>query len=223
MGSKLVEMEQADPSSPTVIEQQKAAQLLVDMAQLKMVLPFMGCEKSISEAARETGLAVDAMTYRVKRLLSLGIVHEARKQPRKGRAVTHYQAAPAFFIPVTVIPHETIEQLLQKTDAVMYRRIARAMVRELYTAPTDHWGVLVERGPDGMPSLGLVPGSGGWRFDQLLAGDAPALLSSWMPLRLNFADAKELQRELFALLGRYADREGAQTYLLGLAFAPMDE
>ncbi len=44
-----------------------------------------------------------------------------------------------------------------------------------------------------------------------------------MPLELSYEDAKTLQRELFELIGRYAGREGPDTYLLGLQLAPVDD
>lgn len=214
-------MEQQASSSPRVIRDHRAAQLLVDLEQLRLVLPFMGRERSISEVARELGLAVDAMTYRVKKLVRLGLLEIARREPRKGRAINHYRAALAFFVPVDVLPHTTTEELYERSDAPLRRQIARSMIEALYESGSFRdWGVLVRRDAGGNPQLGLAPRSADWNFGRLLESDAPALLSSWMPLTLDFEDAKALQAELFALIEKYAPRQGSQRYLLGVALAP---
>ena len=55
-----------------------------------------------------------------------------------------------------------------------------------------------------------------------LALDAPATLSLWRDqLTLDFEDAKELQREMFALVQRFQKRRGAQRYLVRMGLAPV--
>jgi DNA-binding MarR family transcriptional regulator len=196
-------MKHENSSSPKVIHHEKAAQILVDIEQIKVILPFMGQERSISEVARELNLAIDAMTYRVKRFVKLEILEEVRKEARKGRAITYYKAATAFFVPVKAIPNQTTEELFEQADSLMRKEIARSMTEALYNAvPFQEWGVLVTRNPSGNPQLGLTPPSADWNFGKLLEPDAPALLSSWMPLKLEFEDAKALQAELFTLIGK---------------------
>ena len=181
----------------------------------------MGRARSIGDVAKTVGLAVDAMTYRVKRLVALGILEEVRKEARKGRAIAYYQAATAFFVPIKVLPHETTEDLFEHADGLMRRQIAKSMTAALYDAfPFQDWGVLVQCDSNGNPGMSLAPPSATWDFADLLSPQAPALMSSWMPLMLEFEDAKALQAELFALLGRYAQKQGTQPYLLGLALAP---
>ena len=222
--AKLVEMKQVSSSSPRVVQNEKAAQLLVDVEQLKLVLPFMGQERKISEVAKELGLAVDAMTYRVKRFVKLGILEEVRQEARKGRAISYYRAASAFFVPVRVIPNQTTEDWFMQVDTTMRQKVAKSMTSALYEAvPFQDWGVLVGRDPDGSPQLGLTPPSADWGFENLLEPTAPALLSSWTPLKLDFADAKALQKDLFELIGTYAQKQGSSDYLLGLALAPDEE
>ena len=224
LSAKLVDMKREDSSSPKVIRDEKAARLLVDVAQLKLVLPFMERERSVGEVAKQLGLALDATTYRVKKLVKLDILYETRKQARKGRAVTYYRAASAFFVPVDVLPNQTTEELLGQADVPMREQIARSMTRALYEAsPFQNWGVLVGRDSSGNARLGLAPPGADWAFENLLAPGAPALVSSWMPLELEFEDAKALQAELFSLINKYAQKGGSQTYLLGLALSPTDD
>ena len=216
-------MKQPNSSSPKIVDEEKAAQLLVDLEQVKLVLPFMGQERSISEVAKDLDMAVDAMTYRVKRFVKLGLLEETRKEARKGRAITYYCAASAFFVPVKSIPNQTTEELFLHSDVGMRHTIAKSMTKALYESTSfENWGVLVQKSPDGKPSLGLTPPSADWGFEKLLDASAPALLSSWMPLSLEFEDAKALQADLFQLIGKYASKQGSQDYLLGLALAPVE-
>ena len=217
-------MKQQHSTSPQIVQNEKAAQLLVDLEQVNLVLPFMGRERRIGEVAEALGMAVDAMTYRVKRFMKLGILEETRKEPRKGRAISYYRAAPAFFVPLKVIPNRTTEDLLMEADAAMRKQVVESMTRALYEAVSfQDWGMLVQADPNGKAQLGLVPPSHDWGFEKLLSPDAPALLSSWLPLRLEFEDAKALQQELFGLIEAYAQKQGPNAYLLGLALAPVEK
>ena len=73
--------------------------------------------------------------------------------------------------------------------------------------------------------LDVVPGRDGWSDDTLLADAAPAVLFNWAPLQLTRAQAKQLQRDLTAVLDRYRDNGPPPTatpsHLLGLFLTPL--
>jgi hypothetical protein len=49
---------------------------------------------------------------------------------------------------------------------------------------------------------------------------APAVVFNWVPLALDEQQAKELQRDLLALIRRYQQHSEAPTHLLGLFLTP---
>ena len=157
--------------------------------------------------------------------MSLGLLRIVRRVPRKGRAIRTYRAvADSFFAPLHSLPDTTLEELLENGDADPRRRVARGMVAAMREAPTFlDWGVHVTVGDAGDLSVSIGPAEPDWQPARLLEGGAPAVVSSWVPLRLGFEDAKALQRELFDLIGRYSARTGPQEYLLGIALTPAPE
>lgn len=57
-------------------------------------------------------------------------------------------------------------------------------------------------------------------FKELLAPEAPAIMLSLYPLRLSAEDAKALQQEMVALLGKYGTRPGPNAYLTLVGLVP---
>lgn len=222
MRATLLEMERADSSSLKIVTDEESARLLSDPKQARLLLPFLGRERTLTEAAEELGLRLDAMYYRVKRLERPGLVRVVRLLERKGRAIRTYQAsASAYFVPLTAVPDATVEQLLEQGDAGPRKRVTEGLAAALKDATlTIQFGIHVRLDPSGEPSIGLGPQDADWQPQHLLDAAAPALLTSWVSLQLDFADAKALQRELFDLIARYAALGGAQSYLMGVSLVP---
>lgn len=59
------------------------------------------------------------------------------------------------------------------------------------------------------------------RIWNTLTPEAPAVLSRWGVLHLDFETAKRMQRDLDALWRRYAEQTGPQAYAVRLAVAPI--
>lgn len=216
-------MERRDSSSFRTVREPKAAKLLADLERVQVLVPFLGRERSISEVAEQLGLPVDATYYRVRRLVDAGLLEVARTVPRNGRALKLYRAAAdRFFVPLEALPEQTAEEFLGRGDEATRTRMARNVARVLRDLPRHlRMGLHVGASDDGRPNIGLGPAEPDWRADGMLEPGVPAIVSSWMPLHLGYDDAKALQRELFALIGRYADRHGPDAYLLGLQLAPV--
>ena len=75
-------------------------QALGDPVARSFFLPFLGRENRIAEAAAEVGCSVNAMLYRVRRLVDIGLLELVREEPRAGRPVKVYRSVhPAYFVP----------------------------------------------------------------------------------------------------------------------------
>jgi hypothetical protein len=58
----------------------------------------------------------------------------------------------------------------------------------------------------------------------MLDKNRPAVLSAWRDsVYLDFEDAKTLQREMFELLKKYQQKQGAQRYIVRLGIAPINQ
>ena len=83
------------------------------------------------------------------------------------------------------------------------RRLPCLFVRKSYYINTD-----------------LSPRGQGFDFAEFLAPDAPALMSSVMPMRLSQRHAKNLQLEMQHLLEKYMILGGSQDYVLHIGLTP---
>lgn len=211
-------------SSPDVrhtVTTAAAALVLARADRRRFLEPFVGRELSPAEAARELGVAVEDMAYRVRALRAAGLLVPTRTEARAGRPVTRYRAATEIRASVALLPRADTRALLETVDAG-----GRTAFLDALAAGADRWGlrnwtVRLHRTPGGI-RLDLVPDREGWAQDTLLGEGAPAVLLHWAPLALSTQQAKELQRELSAVLGRYAGEvSGAPTHLLGLALTPL--
>ena len=219
MWAKLLGMEEPDSTSWVELNTSEAARVLV-ADERRFLEPFMARERSVGEVARELGVAVDALAYRVRRYERLELLQKTREVPRKGRAVKYYRGAAAYRVPLSVLPLADLEELVRVLDAPMRERFFRGFAGLLEGAGLSGWAVHCYRDTSDRARLELAPPVEGWRPEDVLRPEVPALLFSWAPLTLGAAQAKELQAELWALLQRYYGNADAPTHLVGLFLAP---
>lgn len=204
-----------------IVHEAEIADLLTNPETLRQLEPFLARDSTVSEAARLTGTLPNTMLARVRRWTRLGLLEVTREEQRAGRPVRWYRtSADSWFIPFDTTSAESLESSLKQRDEWWSSRLRAAVVRAR-EEQVGTWGTRVYRDRRGFlqVQMALSPDSN-WTS---LAPDRPAVLAAWRDgLYLDFEDAKELQRELFALLLRYQGREGAQRYLLRLGLAPLD-
>jgi hypothetical protein len=196
-----------------------AAKLLARPELVRLLKPFMGQPISIKQAAVLMGLEVERLYYRVQQFVEAGMIKVVSEQPRRGRAVKLYHAtAKAFRVPAGVVPPALMESL----------EWADAWREEFYQAirRTQHYGqwLLVFLNPDGtLTWSGFYDPNQRPQNPAVLSEDFPAVLNQWTAsLFLEPAEAKELQRELWSLFGRYHGRGGPKRYGMHVGLAPLE-
>ena len=200
------------------VEEADRADALLDARTLRFLAQFARAEASADAAARELGVNHSTLAYRVARLLESGLLVPAGTGPSRARRVRLYRtAADVFFVPFGATRlAEPVDVLLRE-----YGPVQRAIFRNFLEAgfafvgldAARDFGFVVALGPGGdmVARHGPDPSSR-WSADTS-APDAPALHAGWGELRLDFADAKALQREMTELFARYSRRRGGGTYL----------
>lgn len=209
------------------ITSREAADTLTDPAKRRYLEPFIRRERTLTQAARDLGLAPTTLLYQVRRLQRLGLLRVVRREPRRGRASPVYRAsAERFFVPFESTSAATIEELLFDFEVVTLKSIIRGFTRAL-SRRAERWGLGLGLAADGKLEFDVLPQHDkGWRSKARQAtDDHPALLHDYLTVALTDADAKAVQRAMIALeldvRGRDAPEEGA--YLLHLAIIPLDE
>ncbi len=197
-----------------------AAEALTDPQTLRHLAPFLGRTSTVADAARESGEKPNTTLKRVQRFVELGLLEVVGERKRPGRPVKLYRTvADVFFVPFEATHSESLEAALAERDAyweaMLRRNVVRARSERLGT-----WGTRFYRDTRGRLQVqtAVTPDVNATTLDQ----DGPAVLSLWRDqLTLDFADAKELQREMFALVQRYNSRQGSQRYLVRMGLAPV--
>jgi hypothetical protein len=205
--------------SLTVTEPAVAAALM-NPRTLRQLEPFLNCERTVLEAARESGVKPNTMLARVKRFVTLGLLVVVREVPRAGRAVKVYTTrAESFFVPYEITPSETLEVSMQERERYWERLLRKNVVR-VRSEDVGSWGTRIYRDTRGRLQVqaALTP----VQNYTMLAPERPAALSAWRDaIYLDFDEAKALQREMFDLLKKYQQKSGAQRYILHLGLAPI--
>jgi DNA-binding transcriptional ArsR family regulator len=206
-----------------VKEKERAAVLLEDKT-LRFLVPFVGRESSADDAAKQLGVSLTTLVYQLKRLQGFGLLELIREKKRRGSSIKLYRATgDAFFIPFRATPYERPEELLLRDYDPLHRKLLacflEAAIEFLGMRSVDEFGLRitlegkhlsVRHAPNPKRTLEVDP----------TKADAPAILNQWEELKLNFEDAKALQRDLATVLNRYRSKSGSGSYLAHVAVAP---
>ena len=205
-----------------IVRDPAAARMLVRPSGLRRLEPFMGPPRSVGEVARTTGEKPNTVLRRVGRLIDLGLLEVAEERPRAGRSIRRYRAAAdVFFVPFEATGAADLTSALAERDADWERLLRRHVVRARREA-MGTWGTRIYR--DGRGRLQIQTAVSPDANASMLDDDMPAALSAWRDqIWLDHADAKELQRELYALVQRYQRARGAQRYVIHVAMAAILE
>jgi hypothetical protein len=210
------------------VKDEEAARVLLDHASRRSLRPFLGREASLTEAARETGLPLSTLAYRVRLYQRLGLLEHTRTEPRKGRPVRYYRAPESYFVPFSVTPLATTTSLSEAAFLELHRLLMDSIgaAWDEAAGARREIGLHVMRGPDDVTwNIEPLPDHSAPEsfFRDLLLAEKPAVWNQLTTLRLKREAAKALQREIVELVGRYwseQDAEGGE-YILRLAMAPL--
>ncbi|WP_412027064.1 hypothetical protein [Deinococcus yunweiensis] len=195
-----------------------AVKLFMDSGTLGVLERLMLGEHSASSLACILHAPLNAVHYRLRRLVAAGLATESRAEPRRGRPIRHYRATSgAYLVPYDATPLTSVEELVGLHETDFTRRFLSAVVasgRRLVVNERDI-GLRVYRDGDEI-CVDITPRAGEFDFEEFMHPDAPVLMLKWGELHLSVEDAKAMQRELYELYARYAARPGPERYLFRL-------
>ena len=174
------------------------AAFLSESRRRRILLSFVGQERSLSEVSAALEMPLNLLHHHVKRLLTFGILEVVREQRRAGRPIRYYRAtADAFFIPATL--------MASSVGATLSRELRAGLDAAAHEAA----GMVLDLDGAGRPRL------------RLMGDKLPSIpWEAWRLMRLSRKAAMEFGLELNALLRRY-ERQASDTgptYLFHAAF-----
>lgn len=205
---------------PYRVSDEQVAGVLLDVHKRRWLRPFIGRECTVQDAALELGERPGTVFYNVQRLEELGLLRLVRTQPRRGRALKFYRAvADQFFVPFKVTAAESLRHWLEGQARVFEELFNQNIAQVIEQQYGSEVGLAIERQEDGELKVFLSPD--GINSLNLVAPTNPAAGGAWGTLYLDYASAKNLQRELLELYQRYSAIGGGQPYLMRYALTPL--
>ncbi|WP_271189440.1 hypothetical protein [Dactylosporangium matsuzakiense] len=215
----------APTSERLTLTDASAAQLVLQATRRRFLEPFVDRACTTAEAAREIGVSVEQMAYRVQVMTRARLLSACGERRRAGRTIIVYRAPAEICAPLRVLDEGDANDFFRTVDEPMRQMFLAAVTRRAGRAGLGDWVVRLYR-DDGRIRVDLAPDSGAWDPAVLLTADAPAVILNWVPLVLSSAEAKALQHELSAVLARFAERvpqPGEEpSHLLGLFLTALD-
>jgi hypothetical protein len=213
-------MKEEKSLSTKIIINSEAADVLMNPKTLRHLEPFLGTACTIKQAAEQTSQKANTVLARAKRFLALDLLTVVKEEKRGGRAIKHYQStAEVFFVPYEVTTAESLETMMAERDRY-YENVLRRGVVQTRIDDVATWGTRIYK--DARKRLQIHTAVQPDKNYTMLDTTRPAVLSAWRDsVYLDFEDAKTLQQEMFNLLKKYNQKEGAQRYIVRLGMAPV--
>ncbi|MGY2895926.1 hypothetical protein [Deinococcus sp. UYEF24] len=112
------------------------ARLLTDPVARGFLVPFIGTERSLTQAAREIGCSVQRLAYRVQQFQAAGLLRETCQQRRSGRPIKFYRAvSDGFHVPFEYTPFEDLEHMMTRLYLPFDRQRNRVIARRARQEP----------------------------------------------------------------------------------------
>ena len=212
----------------TVLEHPKAAEFVANPTSNRYLAPFLGRERSPAEVARELGVDLGSVMYRIRQMLNLGLLEQTRTQARSGREVKFYRSsANGFFAPLRLTQAANFEELRHQGGRDSQAQLEKSLYLAWQSLNAEaEWGIHLYHTLEGEINRDFVPlerrgETSFWNW--ILTEEVTPLWDQYFYLSLPRARAKALQRELAKVLERYApfQDEAETSYGVRLALTPL--
>jgi hypothetical protein len=202
-----------------------AARLVLDPARRRYLEPFVGRERTPAEAARDLDAPVEQLAYRVQAMQRHRLLRAVAARPRAGRTSLVYRAPDEVRVPLSTLDEGDVRDFFRTLDTAMRETFFAALATLAGRAGLGDWTIRLYRDEQDRIRLDLAPDGGSWDMSVLGADRAPAVLFHWIPLSLDQATAKQLQRELSQVIERHLVHvptpDRAPDHLLGVFLTPL--
>ncbi len=204
------------------IESAKAIRLLMNSTTQEILKPCMLSSQTIKSIAEQLSMPINAVHYHMQQLLAAQLIHISHFKTRRGRSIKHYKStATGFFVPFVATKSDGLKSFVQQQMQPYLLEFMGLVATAGATLIQDINQVgmrIYDAG--GYVHIDLSPRGQSFDFAEFLYPDAPALMSSIVPIRLGKENAKKLQLEMLELLEKYLALGGTEDYVVHIGLAP---
>jgi len=218
------------------LESADAVRSVAGRHQLLLLRPFHGREATVSEAAKDAGLSVKKMYYRVQRWHRHGVLEVTRLERRAGKPLKYYSTnCDWLIIPVNMTDVVDTAELVTADVNTFLQGITESFFSHTNFGPG---AIHLLSGPDGTSRTLIAPDD----MDAVLRAEQPRDVLSWRkapgtPGMFDFGDgfleAEEAERfarrlktaldEAKTLARRNEHSATARRYRVFIGMAPVDD
>ncbi len=205
------------------ITEARAVKLLLDPKMREFLSPFLLQPYSAKRIAQHCDISLNAAHHRMGQLERAELIIVEHLEPRAGRTIKHYRAtAKGFFVPFTASSSDGLAGFMRAQLIPMYEHFYELLAKAASALIDDVCEVgfrVYDAG--GYVSSDFTPQGHSFQIlETLLQPDTPAIMVSFMPLKLSEDHAKSLQHEIVALLEKYAVLGGTNSYVIHVGMTP---
>lgn len=123
--------------------------ILTDPRRVQFLLPFLGRERTVSEAARQLDITGNALLYRVRKMLEAGLLQVVAERPRAGRAIKVYRSShDGYRVPMSAMHYDDLRHRVDTYGRRMFSDLAGAYTAALLDAPHHDRVITLNRDGD---------------------------------------------------------------------------
>jgi hypothetical protein len=125
------------------ITEQTAVAFFSDPRNRLLIDAFVGDEGiSIAEAAEKLAVGINAVYYKVRKMIDYGFLENCREEKRTGRPIKYYRlSANEFFLPLELSRHPTIEGHMRAVHEPIFDLTMKNCASSAEHAWSGNWGV----------------------------------------------------------------------------------
>lgn len=115
------------------VENPGQAAILADPIRSRFLGPFLGRERTVTEAAAEVGCTPGAMLYRVRRMVQADLLDVVAIRKRSGRAIKVYRSRhDGYFVPNETMHYDDLRHRVTSQGRVLVERLTDAYADILF-------------------------------------------------------------------------------------------
>lgn len=127
-----------DPAGLHPVTDPAQARIVADPTRSRFLHPFLGRERTVSEAAAELGCAADVMLYRVRRMLAASLLRITATRRRTGRPIKVYRSShDGYFVPNDAMHYDDLRHRVSSQGARLVEELVDAYTAVLFGAGNE--------------------------------------------------------------------------------------
>lgn len=124
------------------------AVIVGDPLRSRFLHPFLGRDRTVTEAAAEVGCTSNTMLYRVRRMVAVGLLRVVATRTRPGRSIKVYRSShDGYFVPTEAMPYDDLAHRVREQGRGLIEQLFDAYTAVLFRS--DHTGRVLARDATG--------------------------------------------------------------------------